>query len=76
VGAYFKNPIFAHSGFTTRIDEDKLPAGTYTIGIEKVIAGKKEHAVIFSSKTIKIGIPDIFTPIPVTGLPPAGDFGQ
>lgn len=75
VGMRYKNPLFANAGFTVSIAKDKLPVGVYTIGIEKLDTITKEHTVIFSDKTIKAGISDLFIPaVIITALPPGQDF--
>lgn len=71
---HFNNPLLLNSGFKAEISKDQLPAGIYTIGIEKVYSGGHKRSVIFTAESIKSGIPDIFIPVPVSVLPPTQDF--
>ena len=73
VAAKFKNPLFEYSGFSLSLPKEKLPAGEYSVLIEKVDERDQKHNFVLTDKKIKIG-EHSFNPMPLDRLPTTRKF--
>lgn len=73
IASHFKNPNLQNSGFFTSMEVDKLVAGSYTIGIEK-INEKGLRSIRFTDTKLKVRVPEYYIPTTIDELPVAKEF--
>jgi hypothetical protein len=74
VVSHFNRQSILHCGFYAEINNDKLPAGKYSIGIEKISRDGKLRTFVYTDQTLKIGNPGSFVPVLLTNPPPMGEL--
>jgi hypothetical protein len=74
VVAHFKDSLVAYSGFYVAIPKRNLAKGIYQLGIEKIYSKERKQSIKFTDEKIKIGISDVFIPMPLSKMPVSDDF--
>lgn len=72
LAAFFKDSAALFSGWMIRLAQDSLPAGVYTIGIEK--EDSYRHAIAFSDRTVTLNAADKYNPTRLSVLPQAASL--
>jgi len=52
--SYFKDPLLGFGGFSVIIPKSALPNGTYTLGVEVIWGGGRQHGLKFGDQKIKV----------------------